>query len=258
MLKIRLTDSCEAVFFGIDDINELDGSIIVTGFRGFGMVGYLISKYVALGLNSRKIGFIVLKNTPPLILVEEDGVGFPFDIYFDNTNKILTIVNRALPEKEQATEYARAIAGLASMINARFLVLGGGLNKDFMEEVEEHGYRHLPNRFYKGPMPKAPRMEEGLGVMGPLALLFIFSEYYEIPSIIILPYSTVEDVDYDAALRGVEIVGNEILGTEIDTSKLKEEASKYREAREKLASLIVSAQEEVGGERRERHGGMYM
>ncbi len=241
-------------------LDELKGSVVITGFRGFGMVGYLVSKHLALGLGAKKIGYILTKPEPPFILVEEDGVGLPFEIYYKEDPKTIIIVNRALPEKEVADEYVSELALFAKSIEAPFMVLVGGLNKTFMIEEEEHGYRHKANEYYQGPKLKAPEMELGLGVMGPLALLYIYTVHYQVPAIIILPYSTVEEIDYTAALRGVKIIGEEILGVKIDTSRLEEYAEKWKVEREKLLEMFAPMMKQTSEEEEEkdRHRGIYM
>jgi len=254
----KLSGGVEAVL-NIDNISTLKGATIITGFRGFGMVGYLVSKYVALGTGSEKIGFIIAKPMPPMLLVEEDSIGFPFDIYYSKEYNILTIVNRALPEKENADQYTRAIAEFAARIGSRLMVLAGGLNKNFMEESDAYKYRYLKNSFADNTIQlDAPQMEKGLGVMGPLALLFIYSEYYRVPSVVILPYSAVEDVDYDAAIRGIRIIGEKILQRPVDTSLIEKEAKEWLEEKEKLSALIGAMVSQEGGEQEDRHKGMYM
>ena len=241
-------------------VEELSEAIIVTGFRGFGMVGYLVSKHLALGLEARKIGYILTRPSPPFIIVEEDGVGMPFDVYYKEDPKTVIIVNRALPEKEIADEYVEALVKFAREINSKFMVLVGGLNKTFMYGEEEYGYRHKPNKYYQGPRLKAPEMETGLGVMGPLALLYIYTVHYKVPSIIVLPYSTVEEIDYNAALKGVRVVAGEILNVEIDTSLLEEYAEKWKVERERLMEMLgpmLSGRSEEEDES-DRHKGIYM
>ena len=250
-------DSGFRVFLEVDE-EELRGSVLVTGFRGFGMVGYLVSKYLALLLEAEKVGYILTRHTPPMILVEEDGTGFPFDIYFVREPvKTVIVVNRALPEREHMDEYVEGLARWASRIGVRFAVLTGGLSRDYRPEDEKYGYRHVANRFYEGPALDAPRMEEGLGVMGPLALLFVYMDYYRVPAVIVLPYSAVEEIDYSAAAVGVKLVAEKMLGVMVDVSQLEEKAARHREMLESLLSMMMGEQEQASEDRREGSG-MYM
>jgi len=240
------------------DEEELRGAVLVTGFRGFGMVGYLVSKYLALLLKAEKVGYILTSQTPPMILVEEDGVGFPFDIYLVREPvRTIIIVNRALPEREKMDEYVEGVAEWASRIGVKYSVLTGGLSRDYKPEEEKYGYRYVANRFYQGPELEAPVMEEGLGVMGPLALLYVYMDYYKVPALIVLPYSTVEEVDYAAAAVGVKLIAEKMLGVEVDVSKLEELAAKHKEMIESILRLMMG--EEGGEEEEKKEGsGMYM
>ena len=229
---------------------SLENAIVVTGFRGFGMVGYNVSKHLAMALNAEKIGYILLDDMPPVMVVEEDGVGFPFEIYYSREFNTVIVVNRALPEGTMADAYSALLAEWASQGKVKYSVLVGGLSREYMPPEEEYGYRWIKNRFYHGPSLKAPLMEPGLGVMGPLALLYIYMDYYKVPSIMVLPYTIVNDLDYDAALKGVEVIAREILGSEIDLSELRSMAMKQREELEKLMKALM---EQRSGEERGMH-----
>jgi len=252
-----MSDDGFRIVLGVDE-EELRGAVLVTGFRGFGMVGYLVSKYLALLLKAEKVGYILTSHTPPMILVEEDGTGFPFDIYLVREPvKTVIIVNRALPEREHMDEYVEGVARWARRIGVKYSVLTGGLSRDYRQDEEKHGYRYLANRFYRGPELEAPQMEEGLGVMGPLALLYIYMDYYGVPAVIVLPYSAVEEVDYAAAAVGVKLIAEKMLGVQVDVSKLEELAVKHREMVESIISLMMGEQEASEEEKREGSG-MYM
>ena len=240
-------------------LESLSGSVLVTGFRGFGAVGFNVSKYLALGLGARKIGFIVTRPLPPLIVMEEDGVGFPYDIYYSPRANTLIIVNRAVPDKETADELSEAIAELARKITAKYSVLVGGLNSNFMPEDEKYGFRHLPNKYYNGPRLEAPEMEEDLGVMGPLALVFVYMTLKEVPAIIVLPYAEADQIDIDAARRGILVIARDLLGVEVNLKSLDEYEAKLKREKEKLYRMIqmLTKSGSEGGEE-EGKKGMYM
>ena len=242
----------EIVIRGIDR-SGLKGSILVTGFRGFGMVGYMASKHLALALGASKIGYIISEVMPPFIAIEEDGIGYPFDIYYSREFKVTILVNRAVPEREVADEFTRTIAEWARNTGFRFVVLLGGLSKEFKPPGDEYGYRWLHNPYYDGPQLEAPKLEYGLGVMGPLALLYIYLDYYEVPTIMILPYSIVEGVDYDAALLGIKVVSTKLLKVTLQLPELEILARTQRAEFERIIKLIER-------EEREEHEsrGIYM
>ena len=239
------------------DASDYRGSTLITGFRGFGMVGYNVSKYLALGLWARKVGYVLSKPMPPMVVVEEDGPGFPFDIYYSPRARALIVVNRALPEREHADIYVEALSLMAKEIGVKLAVLVGGLNSQFKPEGERYEYRYLANEFYGGPELDAPEMEEGLGVMGPLALLYMYMTYDEVPSIIILPYAIADRIDVNAARTGIRIIAEKILNTRVNTKPLDEYERRLSIEKEKLLEAILPMMQQAEEEKEERKG-MYM
>lgn len=230
----------------------LEDSVLVTGFRGFGMVGYMASKYLAIGLNARKVGFFYSPSMEPVVLVEDDGVGFPHDIYYSDKG-VTVIVNRALPPMEDRGGLVETIADFAVESKVKLAILVGGLSRDFMPEEEKYWYRWLKNGFYRGPDLEAPLMEKGLGVMGPLALLFAALEKRGIPSIMILPYSYVEEVDYFAAKTALTII-SKFLGIKIDLGELEKVIERHKELIDRVREVIETSE----AERRKGEKGIYM
>ena len=237
------------------DRRELEGAYFITGFRGFGMIGYLVSKYLALLLGGRKVGYILTDAMPPVVLIEDDGPGYPYDIYLVEDPKTVIVVNRALPEREHTDEYIWGLSEWVSRIKPKLAILVGGLRVEYKPEGEEHGYRYIVNKFYKGPELEAPQMEAGLGVMGPLALRYMHLDYFQVPAAIVLPYTTAEEADWTAAAFGVKLIASKFLGKEVDVKTLEEMGVKQRELIEQLMKMV---EEETGkGDDKERPG-IYM
>jgi len=234
-------------------IEELQGSVLVTGFRGFGLVGYLVSWYTALSLGAERIGYILTGSNPPGIVVEQGEVRFPFELYLSEDPKVLIVVNRAIPDKQEWDSYAEFLAQLASRAKVRYAVLAGGLSNEFRPADDVSGYRWLANSVYlrENPRLEAPVMEEGLGVMGPLALLYMYMDYYDIPSIVVLPYSTVEEADYEAAIIGIKVL-SELIGVTMDLSMLKEAAEAQRMVLKRINEMLEEEK------RRTEDRGFYM
>lgn len=237
---------------------DLEGAILVTGFRGFGMVGYLVTKHLALSLGAEKRGLIVTNELmPPVVLIEEDGPGYPFEIYYkklENGKKLVIVVHRQNPEREIQDSYVRALAEWAKSSGVSLMVLVGGLNSDFMPEDEKHGYRWIANKYAKIELD-APKMEQGLAVIGPLALLYLYAEINGVPAVMLLPYTAADRVDYEAAMRGLKLIGDSILDVKVDLGDVEKIAKMQREAMEMIESMMKERSEE---EREKEEGGMYM
>ncbi|MDP8003158.1 MAG: proteasome assembly chaperone family protein [Caldisphaera sp.] len=213
-------------------------NILVTGFPGFGRVGYMVPKYLSLALSMKKVGYIMTSRMPSVILVEDDGIGLPFEIYQNKGASAL--INRAVPEIIDQNSYSNKISLWIKEMGFKYAVLVGGLSREFMSENEKFGYRWLSNNSYKGPELDAPRMEKGLGVVGPLALLYIYLEKIKIPTVMVLPYSIIEGVDYDATFVGVKAILKSLLKMEAALPELEQLAVKQREEIDKIVKMLQS------------------
>lgn len=224
---------------------SLKGSVLITGFPGFGRIGYVVPRYLSSALKLRKAGYVLTPRLPSVIIMEDDGVSFPFEIY--HGNNIVTVINRAVPETRDQAMYCRELASWASSVGISTAILVGGLSRDYEPPGEKYGYRWLHNSFYRGPGLKAPTMEEGLGVVGPLALLHMYMEHFGIPSVMVLPYSSVTGVDYDAALVGTRVILEELLGMSASLAELEELAAKQKEEMEKIVEMLSQESREGRG-----------
>ncbi|MEM2629447.1 MAG: proteasome assembly chaperone family protein, partial [Acidilobaceae archaeon] len=90
-------------------------------------------------------------------------------------------------------------------------------------------------------------LEIGLGVMGPLASLYMYLDYEEVPSIMILPYSMVEGVDYDASLLAVKIVSRKLLEVDVRLAELETLARTQKAEVERMISMIEREERESKG-----------
>ena len=252
---VRMVDSVRIVTDLSRD--EVEGGVLITGFRGFGLVGYLVSKHIALALRASKRGIILTPLTPPVILMEEDGVGYPFEIYFHRDRRIVVIVNRANPEREVQGEYTSTLASWASDMGISLAILVGGLNNEFMEPGDKHGYRWVGNEYYIGRRPPAPTMERGLGVIGPLALLYLHLTLNKIPTIMVLPYAMADRTDYEAVVRGIKVISSEILGLNINIREVERMAALQRE-RAAESEFVERMLQQSERENDEEESGIYM
>lgn len=239
--------------------STLAGAALVTGFRGFGMVGYMASKYLALGLGAKKIGYFYAPEMEQVLSVEEDGIGFPHELYYsDAGGGVVVVVNRVIAASDASSVDAfkalvDEMASLAADFKLREAILIGGLSREFMGDNERFRYRWLRNSYYRGPGLKAPEMEKGLGVVGPLALLFMALDARGVPAIMVLPYSHVEEVDYRAAKLAIDVI-SDYLGVEVNLESLVKAMEEHRFVAEQVRRMIQAAME---SERSER-GGIYM
>ena len=227
------------------DPSLLEGSVFVTGFKGFGAAGYIATKYLVYKLDMKRIGVIMLKYMPEFSFRDEYGLAFPFEIFYEPDLKLLVLLNHDIPDSRERALYAEAVTKWMKSMGVRKEILVGGLDKKFRVGDEE--LRVMPTRWYREIL-RDPMMDKWLLVIGPLALFLMYAELYEVPAIAILPYVEAFRHDPRAAAVAVRRIGD-MLGTEIDVSELYEEARRFEEELERLAKAV-----EKEGEK----GGIYM
>jgi uncharacterized protein len=72
-------------------------------------------------------------------------------------------------------------------------------------------------------------------------------EHFGIPSVMVLPYSSVTGVDYDAALVGARVILEELLGMSASLAELEELAAKQKEEMEKIVEMLSQESREGRG-----------
>lgn len=233
-------------FVKLTDIGEegLRGSYFITGFQGFGLVGYLSTRHIVRELKLKKVGFIKTRYMPSFTLYDPKyGIQYPFEIYAGSG--LVVLLNNALPHEREGADFAEYIAKLAKNIGAKEVILIGGLDQS-LRESEDEQYRWIP---INSPDIKLEgKILEERHIVGPLALTMMFMGAQGLKGVAILAYTEPLRPDPRASAVVVKLI-ERIIGAEIDTQKLLEEASLI-EAIEQERKKIEEAIEE--GERGRR------
>lgn len=225
------------------DQSLIKDSYLVTGYQGFGLVGYLTTLHIVRELELERIGFIKTRYMPDITMyTRKHGIQYPFEIYYGKVgdNKLIVIVNNGTPITRERTEYAEYIAQLAREFNTREVILVGGLSHELKEHQEEK-YRWIPINNTSIRLDSAKILEER-HVIGPLALTMMFIQAYKLNGVVILPFTEPYRPDPRASAVAVEVI-SKILGLEISVERLIEE-SKIIEAIEEERARIERALED--------------
>ena len=219
-----------------DDIGpeELQGSVFITGFKGFGAAGYIATKYLVYKLDMQRIGMVTVGYMPEFSFRDEYGLAFPFEIFRDPDSNTVVLLNHDIPDAKERSAYAEIVTKWLRDIGVRKEILIGGLDKKF--RIGEEELRVLPTSWYREVLSD-PLMDKWLLIIGPLALFLMYAELYGIPALTVLPYVEAFRHDPRAAAIAVRKVGG-MLGVEIDVSELYEEAKRFEEELEKLAKAV--------------------
>ena len=200
---------------------------IVTGFKGFGAVGYLASLHLAERPFCKKAGFIVTKYVPEEVTPGDEGVVGPFTLYSceNNGRHFGVIVNHDIPLVQERSRFAEAIINFLTRMGISEAILIGGFDSRLRRGDEK--LRWIATSAYKRNLDE-PRMDKGLYVVGPLALLLLYAEVYGYPALALLPYAEAARPDPRAAAVAIEKL-NKLYGLSIGTEELLEEAKKIEE-----------------------------
>ena len=223
---------------------------LITGFSGFGAVGFLATRFLVEKLKLRRIGYIDTLVVPDLTSLEEYGLSLPHEVFVDDAGRVVVLLNRVNPARSHMNSFVRSFMELVSELSVDEVMLIGGLDSRFREGNEE--FRWLATSSSSRVLD-APRFMKGPYIVGPLASILITCELNKIPAIALFPYTEPEHADHRAAAVAVKVVGK-ILGIEIDTSEL----ISYAEYVEKLEESVKQMYQRIAEGGEERKSMLYM
>jgi len=205
-------------------LEELRDSYFITGYQGFGLVGYITTRYLTRELGLTKIGFIKTRYMPDFTMYTKDlDLVYPFEVYAGTagTSRVVIVVNNAAPSDIEKTAYTDFIARFARRLGTREVILVGGLDQEYRSSPGEK-YRWIP---LNNPITKLDAsILEDRYIVGLLALTMLFIKAYGLRGLVILPFTEPFKPDPRASAVAVEVVAS-ILGVKVETSKLIEEAT---------------------------------
>lgn len=230
----------------IDKMRSSRGELyLVTGFPGFGAVGYIATKYLVEALRLRRIGYIVSKYMPDVVSIEgERSFSFPHEIYSREGLGLVVLVNSVVPNIHERVEFAEAVVSWSIENRVSEIFLVGGLDPSTRRSPEEL-LRWTGNSWGKRVL-KEEAMEKGLIIVGPLAILLTFTEILGQPSTVILPYAERERPDPRAASVAVRKL-SEILGLEVDVRDLIRHAETIEDIEKRIRERLELPEKRATG-----------
>jgi uncharacterized protein len=220
---------------------RVEARTFMTGFHGVGQVGWIATRYIVDSIGARRVGFVISPYMQPFVTVRE-GVIAPYELY-SKDEFLFFVANVPLSQKDMSL-VSLALAEEVVRLGVECSILFGGLDKRFASEEGEL-LRVAPTSSFRAKyghkMEKLKVIEEGLGIVGPLAYMLAFYEAHEHPALAILPYAAADRPDPLAASRAVEVAG-QLVGLRVDVSRLVEEAEllerRYEELEKKISELM--------------------
>lgn len=227
------------------NLSEYGNSYLITGFQGFGLVGYLSTRHLVRELKLVKIGFIKTRYMPEVTVYTRDlGLLYPFEVYAGrvDSKKIIVILHNGTPVEKERVDYSEYLALFARQLEVKEVLLIGGLSIDLKEEEHEQ-YRWIPLSNTSIVLGDAKILEERQ-VVGPLALTMMFMQAYGLPGVVILPFTEPFRPNPKAGAVAVNVISR-IIGVDISIQRLIEEEAlieAFEEERAKVERAIEEAE----------------
>ncbi len=219
---------------------DLTGCVLTGGYFGLGRVGYLSINHLIENLDVRLIGYVNSDFIPPFISVFNGKLRAPFEIY--RYQDLVILATHFEPYKYEQRSIAEAIVKWAKNMRLSHIVQIGGLDKRFQSDAEFDACI-VKSTYYDHDKlgPKVPMMDEGLFVTGPAALVMLYSEFYKMSSILLLPYAERARPDPKAAAIAISMI-NTVFGVDCNVDPLVDEGQAL-EIEEQGAREIAEKQE---------------
>jgi len=219
--------------------------VLITGFPGFGAVGYITTRYIVEAMKLKRIGYVITKYMPDVVSIEGDRrFSFPHEIYSKEGSGLIVLVNSIVPNIHERVEFAESIVRWSIENKINEILLIGGLDPS-VRRSQDDILRWTGNSWGKRVL-KEPTMDRGLIIVGPLAIILMFTEILGQPATVILPYAERERPDPRAASVAVKKI-SEIFGVEIDIQDLIKHAETMEEIERKIREHIEIPEKRVTG-----------
>lgn len=216
--------------------NNKNEVYLVSGFYGFGAIGFLTTRYLVSKLNMELIGYIDPPIIPDFTSVEEHGFSMPHEVFYKDISenkRLIVLLNRTNPERKFITSFINEVLTLIRKLKITEVILVGGLDIRFKEGEEE--FRWLKTSACTRNI-NAPYFIKGAYVVGPLASFLIALQQNNIPALAIFPYTQPDTVDHKAAAVAVKTLAS-LAGIEIDVEELLSYAAKLEEVEKMIQDL---------------------
>jgi uncharacterized protein len=200
------------------------GSILIAGFHGSGLVGYITVRHIISALKAKKVGFMLSNQLPPSITIEHGQIALPIQLY--RFKKIFALLTEVALERNAIHDFSQSLVEWCIAKKFKEIIVVGGLDKAFQRrsDPEFKAIATSPLLKYLADH-KLGVLDTGLQIMGPLAAILGFGEIKRFPVLAILPFSFKRRADPHAAAVAVDVL-NKIYSWNIDTRKLIEDAER--------------------------------
>lgn len=197
--------------------------ILITGFHGIGYVGFIATRYMVSALKAQRIGYVRIFTEPLYTSTSnQGGLYVPYELY-NYRNIVFFCPNFGFTSRYDLQVLDLLVTWVCTL-PFRCAILFGGLDNR-LRSGEEKLRLAATSKFLRKfrDWVRAPLLDEGYFIVGPLARLLTRFEELDFPAVAVLPYADYTRPDPYAASVGISYV-SELLNLGVDLSKLIETA----------------------------------
>lgn len=222
---------------------NLRGKTLITGFLGLGHVGYLSIDHMINFLGANKTGFVETLSIPPFVGVKKNKFTIPYEFYKNGDAVFFRC--EAIPTGRSGSRILRRVAKWAKKNKFSKMILIGGLSLSFKKEDKSENVRYLYNSSYQEEFGiLKPYVQEGVQVVGPLAVLLYYAEVYQIPTVAILSYADSSRADPRGSANAV-LAASKLLNLKMDVGDLLNRATDIEKEIETIFTKIRSPDQKL-------------
>src|SRR5437867_773494 len=172
-------------------------------------------------LKAERVGFVQVANPPPWVGTADGGLVTPFEVY--RRGKTILVKLEFSPHRSEEAEFAKVLANWAVKGKFKDAILIGGLDSSFRNNNDE--FCVVPTGAYidRAKVFRAPILEPGLLVYGPLAVMLSEFEIHDFPAVAVLPYAEPSRADPAAAALAIRKIAK-TYNFQVDLSELVKDA----------------------------------
>ncbi len=172
-------------------------------------------------MKADRVGFIEVSNPPPWVGTADGGLVTPFEVY--RRGKTILVKLEFSPHRSEEAEFAKTLSNWAVEKKFKDAILIGGLDSAFKQNRED--FCVVPTGAYldRAKLFKAPILEPGLLVYGPLAVMLSEFEIHDFPAIAVLPYAEPARADPAAAALAIRKI-SQAYNFKVDVKDLLKDA----------------------------------
>ncbi len=213
--------------------------IIIEGFPGVGLVGSISAYHIINELNMEYVAYLKSPHFAPIAVLEKGVVKPPVRIYA--TENLIILYSDIFIPPQAVFDTSGSIVEWMSKYNPKLVVTLAGVAAGKKEERNVFGVAGTPDSLEVLKETNIPLMERG-GITGISGQILLDCYSKDLFSVCILSETEGIAPDPRSAAEMIKTL-NKLLGLEIKTEPLLEEAEKFEEYMQDLSQQMKTAEE---------------